>query len=71
MAPGSTEEVARKVGVARSTLELWIKQGKVKPQLVRIGKRAFRLWSDKEIKKVKEVKAKTYRKGRGRKKQKK
>ena len=71
MAPDSTEEVARRVGIARSTLELWINQGKVKPQLVRIGKRTFRLWSDKEIKKVKEVKAKTYRKGRGRKKQKK
>ena len=63
--------MARKTGIARSTLERWIRQGKVRPEVVRIGKRTFRLWSDKEIKKVKEVKAKTYRKGRGRKKQKK
>ena len=71
MAPGSTDDVARKVGIARSTLELWIRQRKVRPQVVRIGRRTFRLWSDKEIRKVKEVKAKTYRKDRGRKKEKK
>jgi len=70
MAPLSTEEVAKQVGIARSTLELWIQQGRVNPKVVAVGRRNYRLWSTKEIAKVRQVKQKTYRKGRGRKKQK-
>lgn len=70
MGPFSTEQVARQLGIGHSTLELWIQQGKVKPKTVRIGKRAYRLWTEGEIRKVRRVKEKTYRKGRGRKKNK-
>jgi excisionase family DNA binding protein len=68
MSPFSTEEVAERLGIARSTLEVWIQQGKVKPKTVRIGKKTYRLWTEREIEKVRRVKKKTYRKGRGRKK---
>lgn len=68
MVPLSTLEVAKRVGIARSTLELWIQLGKVKPKAMRIGKRAYRIWTDEEIAKVFRVKEKTYCRGRGRKK---
>ena len=71
MSPLSTEEVAARVGIHRTTLELWIRQGKLKPKTVFVGKKAYRLWTEREIEKVRRVKEKTYRKGRGRKKKKK
>ncbi len=69
MSPISTEEVARLVGIGRNTLERWIREGKLTPKTVRVGKRNYRLWTEREIEKVRRVKKKTYRKGRGRKKQ--
>lgn len=67
MGPLSTEAVAKHLGIGHSTLELWIQKNKVKPKTVRIGKRTYRLWTHDEIDKVRRVKEKTYRKGRGRK----
>lgn len=69
MVPLSTKEVAKQLGIARSTLELWIQQGKVKPKKVQIGEQEYRLWTEGEIERVRRVKKKTYRKGRGRKKE--
>ena len=69
MSPISTEEVARLVGIGRNTLERWIREGKLTPKTVRVGKRNYRLWTEREIEKVRRVKKKTYRKGRGRKKE--
>ncbi len=69
MSPISTEEVARLVGIGRNTLERWIREGKVTPKTVRVGKKNYRLWTEREIEIVRRVKKKTYRKGRGRKKE--
>ncbi len=68
MSPQSTGEVARLLGIARSTLEVWIQQGKVRPRTMRVGRKTYRVWTEREIEKVRRVKKKTYRKGRGRKK---
>jgi excisionase family DNA binding protein len=70
MSPLSTKEVAKTVGVGHRTLELWIRQGKIRPKTIVIGNRRYRLWSAQEIERVHRVKEKTYRKGRGRKKRK-
>ncbi len=64
MGPLSTEEVAREVGIGRSTLELWIRQGKLNPKVLQIGRKNYRVWTDREIEKVIAVKRKTYRKRR-------
>ncbi len=64
MGPLSTEEVAREVGIGRSTLELWIREGKLNPKVLQIGRKNYRVWTDREIEKVIAVKEKTYRKRR-------
>ncbi len=68
MSPLSTEEVARIVGIGHRTLERWISEGKVGPKTVVIGRKTYRLWTEQEIDKLRRVKGRTYRKGRGRKK---
>jgi len=68
MTPLSTQEVARKIGVGLRTLERWINQGKIDPRRIAIGKKAYRLWTEREVETLRRVKEKTYRKGRGRKK---
>ncbi|MCH9036211.1 MAG: MerR family transcriptional regulator [Chloroflexi bacterium] len=68
MAPVSTIEVAKTVGVSKSTLERWLAEGSVKrPRPIRLGQRAFRLWTNQDIQRVKKYKKESYRKGRGRK----
>ena len=68
MAPVSTVEVAKMVGVGKSTLELWLAQGSIKrPKPIRLGGREFRLWTAADIQRVKKYKKESYRKGRGRK----
>jgi len=65
----STAEVAKKVRINRVTLQEWIRKGRVKaPRLVLRNSRAVRLWSSSQIEKLREIKARTYRRGRGRKK---
>ena len=68
MSPLSTKEVAKIVGIGHRTLERWVSQGRVGPKAIVIGRNAYRLWTEREIDKVRRVKEKTYRKGRGRKK---
>jgi excisionase family DNA binding protein len=64
----STAQVAAQVGIDRVTLERWIRDGKVKlPETIAIGARRFRLWTAADAERVRRVKARTYRKGRGRK----
>jgi len=68
MTPLSTEEVAKSLGIGRGTLERWLREGKVpKPKPLRVGRKLFRLWTDRDIDRVKQYKEKFYRKGRGRK----
>jgi len=69
MSPYSTREVAQLVGIHLATLEEWLSKGKVKsPRTVRIGAKAYRLWADRDVERVRKYKEQSYRKGRGRKK---
>jgi excisionase family DNA binding protein len=69
MSPLSTHQVAEIVGIHRATLEEWLSMGRLRPpKLVRVGSKAYRIWSDRDIERVKSYKQKFYRKGRGRKK---
>ena len=71
MSPLSTEEVAKMVGINAATLERWLSGGKLKsPKRVRVGRKVFRLWTSRDIGRVRQYKEKFYRKGRGRKKRK-
>lgn len=71
MSPHSTREVAELIGVHLATLEEWLGKGKVKaPKTVRVGARNFRIWTEKDIERLRKHKEKYYRKGRGRKKKK-
>ena len=66
----STSEVAQSVGVHTITLERWLASGAIaSPKRLQVGNRTVRLWTARDIKRVKQHKAQTYRKGRGRKKQ--
>ena len=68
MSPLSTEEVAKKVGVNRVTLERWLSSGKISaPKTVRFGRNEFRNWTAADIERVRKYKQDNYRKGRGRK----
>ena len=70
MSPRSTREVAALVGIHRATVEEWISKGKIRPpKEVTVGQRIFRIWTDEDIKRLREYKKESYRKGRGRKKQ--
>jgi len=65
----STVQAAELAGISRITLERWLADGKIpRPRIVRIGKRGFRNWTQKDIGRIKAFKRKFYRKGRGRKK---
>ena len=64
----TTAEAAKAVGIARHTLQGWISSGRVKaPKPVIQKGRAVRLWSNTDVKRLAQIKASTYRKGRGRK----
>jgi len=70
MSPLSTREVAAQVGIHRVTLEEWLRKGKVKPpKKLQIGGHTYRLWTDRDIERLRQFKTKYYRKGRGRKKE--
>ena len=69
MSPYSTREVAQLVGVHVATLEEWLNKGKVKsPRKVTVGAKSYRLWTERDIERVRKYKNTFYRKGRGRKK---
>ena len=65
----STKHVARIVGIDRSTLVAWLRSGKVKePRRIRNGGIDARIWTARDVERVRKWKAAHYRKGRGRKK---
>ncbi len=69
MSPLSTEEVASLVGISRVTLERWLAQKKIPmPKRILVGTRVSRIWTERDIERVRRHKEKFYRKGRGRKK---
>ena len=64
----TTIEAGRAVGIDRITLQRWIAAKKVKaPKPVIRNGRAVRLWTPADIERLRRVKAKIHRKGRGRK----
>jgi predicted site-specific integrase-resolvase len=66
--PLSTEEIASVIDIHRVTLEKWLRNGKVKqPKRLHVGGRVVRLWSMKDVKRLRKYKRENYRKGRGRK----
>jgi DNA-binding transcriptional MerR regulator len=65
----TTAEAAKKAGIHQVTLQRWIKSGKVKaPVPTLVGAVGYRLWSDEDISRLKQVKQIAYHKGSGRKK---
>jgi len=68
----STAEVARLVGISKLTLIRWLLAGNLKePRRVKQGGVELRLWTDADVERARKYKAAHYRKGRGRKKNKK
>ncbi len=68
----STKRVCKIVGIGRQTLLRWLHNGKVKePRKISNGGVVARVWTDRDVERVRKYKAAHYRKGRGRKKKKK
>jgi MerR HTH family regulatory protein len=68
----STAQVAKKIEVHKVTLIRWLLDGKVtEPRRVKQGGQEVRIWTDRDVERVRKFKAAHYRKGRGRKKGKK
>ena len=69
MAKYSTKQVARLVGIGRITLLRWLKlKPDLEPSRIRIGEIDARVWTDRDVERVRKYKEANYRKGRGRKK---
>jgi predicted site-specific integrase-resolvase len=64
----STAKVAAEIGVSKLTLTRWLKAGKVKePRRITQGGIELRLWTNRDVERVRKYKETNYRKGRGRK----
>jgi excisionase family DNA binding protein len=63
----TTAEAAKKVGIHLATLQRWIAAQKIKaPKPTLLGAVGYRLWSKNDVGRLAQIKAKTYRRGRGR-----
>ena len=59
----STVEVARKIGVHKSTLKRWLREGVLsEPKHNRIAGVGYRIWSDRDVERVRRYKAAHYMK---------
>jgi predicted site-specific integrase-resolvase len=64
----STKWVAGIVGINRVTLQRWLLSGKLaEPRRISSGGVDLRIWTDRDVERVRKYKAANYRKGRGRK----
>ncbi len=64
----TTTEAAEKTGIHLATLQRWIATGRIKaPKPTLVGAVGYRLWSAKDVVRLRKVKEEIYRKGRGRK----
>jgi len=64
----TTAEAAGKAGIHLATLQRWIAAGRIEaPKPTLIGAVGYRLWSMKDVERLKKAKQEIYRKGRGRK----
>jgi DNA-binding transcriptional MerR regulator len=65
----STSEAARELGIHPITLHHWVSERKfAAPKKQRIGGVVVRLWTERDVERVRKYKEANYRKGRGRKK---
>ena len=56
------------IGVNRVTLQRWLIAGRVgEPKKVKMGGVEVRIWTDRDVGRVRKYKQENYRKGRGRK----
>ncbi len=68
----STGQVVKLAGISRVTLWRWLQAGKIKePRRIRNGGIDARVWTARDVERVRKWKAAHYRRGRGRKKKKK
>ena len=66
--PFSTRYAAKAVGISLMTLQRWIADGDIRPpQLKIVNGRATRLWDSVDLKRLRQLKAQIYCRGRGRK----
>jgi len=64
----STDQVARALGIDKSTLLRWLYSGKLaEPKVVKTPTSKIRVWSEKDLMRAQRYKDANYRKGRGRK----
>lgn len=64
----STVEIARLVGIDKTTLLRWLYAGTItEPRHRQFAGQDVRVWSKRDLQRVKKYKAENYRKGRGRK----
>lgn len=64
----STAQVAKEIGVHKFTLLSWLRSGRVRePRRVKQAGQEIRIWTDRDVERVRKFKAANYRKGRGRK----
>lgn len=64
----STLQVARMIGIHKVTLQRWLLSGKVpEPRRISNGGVDARVWTDRDLERVRKYKQENYRKGRGRK----
>ncbi len=68
----STAQVAEMLGIHKVTLKRWMISGKsAEPRRISSGGVSVRVWTDRDVERVRRYKAAHYRRGRGRKKGKK
>ncbi len=64
----STSQVARMIGVHKLTLIRWLVSGKLaEPKRIGNGGIQARIWTNRDVERVRKYKDENYRKGRGRK----
>ena len=63
----TTREAAAKIGVSRQTLQTWISRGKVPaPNPISLGNTTIRLWSEDDIRRLRQIKQQIYLQAVGR-----
>jgi MerR HTH family regulatory protein len=64
----STGQAAKMIGVGRVTLQRWLIGGRVaEPKKLTTGGVEVRIWTDRDVERLRRFKEENYRKGRGRK----
>lgn len=64
----TTSEAAKAAGLHIVTVQRWIAEGRLKaPKATLVGAVGYRLWTRKDVGRLKKIKERTYRRGRGRK----